>query len=310
MIALGGNALQKGKNISPMQQLKICKITSKAIIGLLEKGHSIAIVHGNGPQIGEIIASSETAHKADKKHTLYPMDVCNAFTQGYIGYHLQNSLNEALRSSGIIKKAVTVITQIKVYEDDPAFKRPTKPIGRFYTKEEAMSLMKIEKNQMKEDAGRGWRRVVASPKPIDIVEKDIIKLIFESDNVVISCGGGGIPVVEMEKGVYKGVEAVIDKDYAASKLAQLLEIDILLILTNVDEVYLHFNKKNQKALKRVSSKDLNTYIKQGHFGEGSMLPKILAAKEFVESGTDRKSIITSLSNADKAFGTGIGTLIY
>lgn len=310
MIALGGNALQENNNISPKQQIEVCKKTAKTIVTLLQKGHSIALVHGNGPQVGEIISSFEKAHNLDKSHPLYPMDVCNAFTQGYIGYHLQNSLNEALINEKLDKKATTIITQVEVAKDDPAFKKPTKPIGRFYTKEEAMNLMAVEKFPMLEDSGRGWRRVVPSPKPLDIVEKDIIKTVFESGSITISCGGGGIPVTKMNSGVYHGVDAVIDKDYAASKLAQLLEFELLLILTNVDNVYINFLQENQTALTSIKANSLDKYIEKGYFAEGSMLPKVLAAKQFVESGQKRQSIITSLSKAHRIFEDKTGTLIF
>ena len=307
IVALGGNALQKGNDISPSQQLQVCRETVKNVVNLIKEGHDIAIVHGNGPQVGELIAVSETAHKADETRILYSLDICTAFTQGYIGYHLQNTLNEELRHAGINKKSATIVTQVEVHEDDPAFKSPSKPIGRFYTEQEAQKLMRSEGFTMVEDAGRGWRRVVPSPKPLNIVEKDIVEYIFKSGNIAISCGGG-IPVVKKDD-VYQGIEAVIDKDYAAAKLAEVLKADVLMILTEVDEVYINFNKPNQEALRNISSKELETYIEQGQFAKGSMLPKILASKSFVESGENKKALITSLSRANEAIRGEAGTLI-
>ncbi len=309
IVALGGNALQKGNDISPFQQLQVCRKTVKSIVKLVKEGHDIAVVHGNGPQVGELIAVSETTHKADKTRIAYSLDICTAFTQGYIGYHLQNALNEELFHTGINKKSATVVTQVEVDENDPAVKSPSKPIGRFYTEQEAKKLMQLEGFIMMEYAGRGWRRVVPSPKPLSIIERDIIEQIFESGNIAISCGGGGIPVVE-KNDIHEGIEAVIDKDYAAEKLAEVLQADMLMILTEVDEVYINFNKPNQKALKNISSKEMEAYIEQKQFTKGSMLPKILASKMFVESGSNKKTLITSLSCADKAIKDEAGTLIY
>ena len=309
VIALGGNALQKGNDVSPSQQLQVCRKTVKNIVNLVREEHDIAVVHGNGPQVGELIAVSETAHKADRTRILYPLDICTAFTQSYIGYHLQNTLNDELHNAGIDKKSATIITQVEVHEDDPAFKSPSKPIGRFYTEEEAKKLMESEGFSMIEDAGRGWRRVVPSPKPLSIVEKDIIEYIFKGGNIAISCGGGGIPVVKRND-IYKGIEGVIDKDYAAAKLAELLKADILMILTDVDQVDINFNKLNQTALHNISSRELDKYIEEGQFGKGSMLPKVLASKSFVESGDNKKAIITSLSRANEAIKGEAGTLIH
>ena len=309
VIALGGNALQKGNDISPFQQLQVCRQTVKSIVRLIKEGYDIALVHGNGPQVGELIAVSETAHKADSTRIVYPLDICTAFTQGYIGYHLQNTLNEEVRHTGINKKSATIVTQVEVDEHDSAFKSPSKPIGRFYTEEEAKKLMQSEDFTMVEDAGRGWRRVVPSPKPLSIVEKDIIEHTFNNGNIPISCGGGGIPVVK-KNDVYEGIEGVIDKDYAAAKLAEMLEVDILMILTEVDGVYINFNKPNQEALRNISSTELESYIEQGHFAKGSMLPKILASKNFVESGDNKKAIITSLPRANEAIRGEVGTLIH
>lgn len=295
VVALGGNALQEGKDLSPTTQLFKCKQTAKNIINLIKSGHDVAIVHGNGPQVGQIIACSEAAHKMDAKHILYPLDVGNAFTQGYIGYHLQNALNEILEHSNISKKAVTLVTQVEVNKDDLAFQNPTKPIGGFFTESEARGLIKTEKFHMIEDAGRGWRRVVPSPEPINILEKEIVELIFHSGNIVITCGGGGIPVIK-DGGSYIGVEAVIDKDYAAAKLAEELDADLLMILTAVNKVYINFNTPKQQPLNQISLTNLAKYIEEEHFAKGSMLPKILASKKFIETGKNKKAIIASLDD--------------
>ena len=307
VVALGGNALQNGGNISPATQIKVCRSTVKKIVELIKKGHEIAIVHGNGPQVGEIILSSEIAHKTDKARLAFPLDVCTAFTQGYIGYHIQCALNNELRMAGIEKKASTIITQVQVDEKDPSFLNPTKPIGSFYTEEEAKMLQKTEGIAVMEDANRGWRRAVASPKPVDIIEKDIITEIFNAGNVVISCGGG-IPVIRKE-GYTVSAQGVIDKDFASVKLAETLDADLLLILTEVDQVYINFNKPNQKALKKLTVKDIDLYMEQNQFAKGSMMPKVLAAKEFVMSGKCRKAIIASLLSSGQAIDGETGTLI-
>ncbi|MBY0377084.1 MAG: carbamate kinase [Gammaproteobacteria bacterium] len=309
VVALGGNALQKNGSVSAQSQYEACRDTAKNIVKLIKEGHDIAIVHGNGPQVGEIVADIELAHNADSHHTLFPFDVCDAFTQGYIGYHLQNAFAEALRKANITdKSAVSVVTQVEVSASDPAFQHPSKPIGSFYDEATAKKLQQENGFQMMEDAGRGWRRVVPSPQPIDIVEKKVIKQLFDSGNLVIACGGGGIPVVQTEEG-YQGVEAVIDKDFAAEKLAEILGADILIILTAVDKVYIHFNQPNKKALNKVSSKELESHIALGQFAKGSMLPKIEAVKKFVESGSGKKAVIAALEEAGEVFA-GAGTTIY
>lgn len=307
VIALGGNALQKGKSLSSFDQITACRETASSIVDLLKEGHQIAIVHGNGPQVGEIVSDIELAHKADDSHPLLPFDVCDSFTQGYIGYHLQNALSEYLAKEGIHYQAASIITQVEVDKDDPAFNHPTKPIGFFYTAEEAQKLQKENGYHMSEDAGRGWRRVVPSPKPVSIVEEDVIKTVFESGHVVISCGGGGIPVVRDGEG-YKGVEAVIDKDFAAAKLADVLDADLLMILTAVDKVYINYNQENQKALDEVTLHELENLIQEGHFAKGSMLPKVEAASKFVGARPGKKAVIADLYEAKKVF-QGAGTWI-
>ncbi len=309
VLALGGNALQSDpKDKSPEAQLKTCKETAKSIVDLMEDGHTISVVHGNGPQVGQIVAAIEAAQKFDEGNVLFPFDVCGAFSQGYIGYHLQNAIGEELRNRNIDKTVGTIVTQVVVDKDDQGFKNPTKPIGSFYTAEEAEKLEKEHGYIMKEDAGRGYRRVVASPKPIDVIEKDLIKQLVDMGNVVISCGGGGIPVIR-EGGMVKGVAAVIDKDFAAEKLAEILDADVLLILTGVDRVCVNYNKPDQKELKQINIDELNKYIAEGQFAPGSMLPKVEACKKFIMNNRDKTAIIASLSKAKEALKGLSGTKI-
>lgn len=309
VVALGGNALQTGNNVSAKDQLNTCKITATGIVELIKKGHQIAIVHGNGPQVGEIVASMETAHKIDSmKCQLFPFDVCNAFTQGYIGYHLQNAIGEELNNNNIQKNIVTIITQVEVSGSDSAFLNPSKPIGSFYNEDDATKLMHSEGYIMREDAGRGWRRVIASPKPIDIIEKDIIKDLYNRGLIVISCGGGGIPVERKGKELI-GVEAVIDKDFAAAKLAQVIEADMLVILTAVDSIYINFNKPNQERIAEISTIEAKKYIEEDQFAPGSMLPKIQAAINFLENNTNGKVLITSLEKIEQGLQGITGTVM-
>ncbi|KYH34178.1 carbamate kinase 1 [Clostridium tepidiprofundi DSM 19306] len=309
VLALGGNALQSDpKDKSAKAQLETCKRTAKSIVDLIEDGHRISIVHGNGPQVGQIVASVEAAHKADNSNVLFPFDVCGAFSQGYIGYHLQNAITEELKKRNIDKHVGTVVTQVVVDKDDPGFQNPTKPIGSFYSKEEAERLQTEQGYTMKEDAGRGYRRVVASPKPIDVIEKDLIKYLVESGAVVISCGGGGIPVVR-EGNVVKGVPAVIDKDFAAEKLAEILDADALVILTAVDRVCVNFNTPEQKELSEITLEEVDKYIEEGQFAPGSMLPKVEACKKFVQYDSSKIAIIASLTKAKEAIKGLSGTKI-
>lgn len=309
VLALGGNALQSDtKDKSAESQLKTCKATAKSIVDLIEAGHEVAIVHGNGPQVGQIVASIETAHKNSPENVLFPFDVCGAFSQGYIGYHLQNAIKEELNKRDIEKAVDTVITQVLVDKDDAGFQNPTKPIGSFYSKEEAEKLQQEKGYVMKEDAGRGYRRVVASPKPIDVIEKDVIKKMVEDDFVVIACGGGGIPVIKEEKEI-KGVSAVIDKDFAAEKLAEILDADMLLILTAVDRVCINFNKPEEKKLATMNLEEVNRYIGEKQFAPGSMLPKVEACKKFVEFNKEKIAIIASLEKATEALRGESGTKI-
>lgn len=310
VLALGGNALQLNpKDASSDSQLETCRKTAKAIVDLIEEGHDISIVHGNGPQVGQIVSSVESAYKCDSEtNILMPLDVCGAYSQGYIGYHLQNSIEDELKFRNLQKAVGTIITQVIVDINDSAFDNPTKPIGRFYSKEEAEKLAKENGYIMKEDAGRGYRRVVPSPKPMDILEKQTIKSMVDSGIVTISCGGGGIPVVyEGEK--TRGIAAVIDKDFAAEKLAEIINADMLLILTAVDRVCINYNKPNESELSEVTVAELDEYIIQGQFAQGSMLPKVEAAKKFVLFGENKAAIIASLNKAKDAVRGLSGTRV-
>jgi carbamate kinase len=309
VLALGGNALQADpKDASAESQLKTCKETAKSIVDLIEEGHTVSVVHGNGPQVGQILSSVEAGHKANSSNVLFPFDVCGSFSQGYIGYHLQNAIKGELRKRNMKKNVGTVVTQVVVDKNDTGFENPTKPIGSFYTKEEADVLKKEKGYVMKEDAGRGYRRVVASPKPIDVIEKDIIKELVDNGTLTISCGGGGIPVV-IEDGEVNGVPAVIDKDFAAEKLAEILDADALVILTAVDRVAINFNKPDQKNLESITLAEVDKYIVEKQFAPGSMLPKVEACKKFVQYGKNKIAIIASLKMAKEALRGASGTRI-
>lgn len=303
VIALGGNAL--GNNL--VEQMEAVKTTSKAIVDLVEEGHEVVIAHGNGPQVGMINLAFEAASKTETKSPNMPMSVCVAMSQGYIGYDLQNALREELLNRGLNIPVSTLITQVVVDKDDPAFQNPTKPIGSFYTKEEADEMAR-HGYTMKEDAGRGYRRVIASPKPIDIVEKETVKTLLEAGQIVIAVGGGGIPVVR-EGNHLKGASAVVDKDFASCKLAQLIDADFLIILTAVEKVAINFRKENEKWLDSLSIEEAKEYIKQGQFAPGSMLPKVEAAVEFAASGSGRKALITLLEKAKDGIQGRTGTII-
>ncbi|EEQ58090.1 carbamate kinase [Clostridiales bacterium 1_7_47FAA] len=306
VIALGGNALQS-KNSQPTAegQLEVVKKTCGYIADICCKGYEIAIVHGNGPQVGRILLASEAARDVTPA---MPFDVCGAMSQGFIGYHIQQSLKYELNKRNMNYPVLSVTTQIVVDKDDPAFSNPTKPIGPFYTKEEAEALESEKGYRMKEDAGRGFRRVVASPIPRRIVEIDAIKDLWES-SIVISCGGGGIPVIENMDGTLEGVAAVIDKDHAAELLAERVDADILMILTEVEKVAVNWGKQDQKNLDHLNLKDGMEYIRDNQFAPGSMLPKVEAAMKFVRRYPDRKAIITSLDTAIEALEGMDGTTV-
>lgn len=309
VVALGGNALQEaGMPPTAESQLAVARKTCEHLAEMCEAGYQMAIVHGNGPQVGMIVLSQETAAKADPKLAAMPFDVCGAMSQGYIGYHIQQSLRDALAKRGIYTPVVSLLTQVVVNGDDPAFQNPTKPIGPYYTADEAKRVSAEKGYVMKEDsAGRGWRRVVASPKPVRIAELDSVKRLWDS-SIVITAGGGGIPVTENAEGAFEGVSAVIDKDYAADRLAEDIGADKLMILTEVDCAYIDFKTPGQRPLREISLAEARKYVEEGHFAAGSMLPKIKASIEFAEH-TGNEAIITSLYKANEALRGEAGTVI-
>ncbi len=306
VIALGGNALGS----TPAEQQERIREAAPSLIGLIKQGHEIIVSHGNGPQVGMIKLGLDTAADVNDKVARFPLPECTALSQGYIGYHLQNGILRELRIEKMPWHVATVVTQIEVNANDPAFKNPTKPIGAFYTEEEAKKLMAENPGSVyKEDSGRGWRQMVASPKPIDIVEKDSILNLLDHEFIVIACGGGGIPVVKNADGDYEGVPAVIDKDFASAKLAELVDADYLFILTAVDRVCINFGKPDQEALEEISVERARELSAQGHFAPGSMLPKVEAAITFAESKKGRRAVIASLEKAPLAMKGESGTII-
>ena len=307
VIALGGNAL--GNNL-PEQMIAV-RQTARAIVDLIEQGHEVVIAHGNGPQVGMIQnAMTELTRSNPEKYIPCPLSVCVAMSQGYIGYDLQNALREEMLSRGIQKGVATVLTQVEVDANDPAFSKPTKPIGAFMTKEEADILVKERDYTVVEDAGRGYRRVVASPRPQSIVEIQSIQDMVDAGLVVIACGGGGIPVFKTEGFHLKGAAAVIDKDFAASCLARQLDADCLIILTAVEKVAIHFGKPDVQWLSELTPDVARQYIADGEFAPGSMLPKVQAALEFAESKPGRTALITLLAKAREGIAGETGTQIH
>ncbi len=305
VLALGGNALQSGKEEATAEgQLFVVHRTCEYIAQLNERGYEMAIVHGNGPQVGRIVLASEAAKDVTPA---MPFDVCGAMSQGYIGYHLQQGLKYALNKRNQSFPVVTILTQVIVEEQDPAFQNPTKPIGPFYSKEEAQTLEKEKGYVMREDSGRGYRRVVPSPLPKKIVEIDAVKELWPQA-IVITCGGGGIPVIEDPVGALNGTAAVIDKDFAAELLAEQVDADILIILTEVEKVAVNYNKPDQKNLDRLSLLEAHKYCEEGQFAPGSMLPKVQAAMKFVRSNPSKRAIITSLDKALEALDGKTGTV--
>ena len=299
VVSLGGNALGN----SPSEQKQALIKVADAISELIKDGHQVAIVHGNGPQVGMI----NLAFEASKETPNMPFPECGAMSEGYIGYHIQNALYNCLKEKGIDKTVTTVITQVLVDSQDPLFLNPSKPIGSFYTKEEAELIAKEKGYIMKEDAGRGYRRVVSSPLPIDIIEKEAIKNLLDSGQIVICAGGGGIPVI-IKNNKLEGVAAVIDKDYASAKLAELIDADYLVILTAVDNVCINFRKENEIKLTNVNKDELKKYLDEGHFAKGSMYPKVQAVLNFLK-GRNKTAVIASLSNAKEAFKLKAGTIV-
>lgn len=306
VIALGGNAL--GKN--PSEQLNLLEKVAEIIVNLVKSGNKIVLTHGNGPQVGQISLAMEYSSNGEVKTPSMPFPECGSMSQGYIGYQLQQCLQDELERQGIVKDCATLITQVLVDPNDSAFQNPTKPIGMFYTKEEAMEIEKEKGYQFVEDSGRGYRRVVPSPKPIDIIEKNVIKQLVDNDNIVIAVGGGGIPVIKTDRiELLEGVEAVIDKDRSAALLAKEIGADTLLILTAVDKVYLNYNTDKQMALDTITVEEAEKYIADGHFAKGSMLPKVEACLDFVSNSDERKAIISSLEKANEAINGNTGTVI-
>ena len=306
VVALGGNALED-KQLPPtaQSQHQVLQRTARQLSQLSVSGYELAIVHGNGPQVGRILLASETARDVTPP---MPFDVCGSMSQGYIGYHIQQTLTAALRAQGKDIPVVTVITQVVVDPADPAFSHPTKPIGPFYTQAQAEALARERGYQMGQDGQRGYRRVVPSPQPQRIVEIGTMKTLWNT-TITIACGGGGVPVVEGADGHLEGVAAVIDKDLAACRLGIEMEADVLMILTEVPAVALHFGTPQQESLGEVKAEDLEQYAHQGHFGEGSMLPKVKAAIQFARSAPGRRAIITSLDKGLEALAGKCGTQV-
>jgi len=304
VIALGGNAL--GNHAA--EQSELVRQTVKPIAELIARGHQVIVTHGNGPQVGMINLAFEAAAKSGSLSHAMPFPECGAMSQGYIGYHLQNALNRELADRGIAKRAVTVVTQVEVDPADPAFDNPSKPIGVFYNRETAERIAAATGYVMKEDAGRGYRRVVASPKPKGVVELPMIETLVDAGYVVVTVGGGGIPVVRDGNG-YAGVPAVIDKDFASQTLADLLDADLLFILTAVDRVSLRFGKPDQIDLDHLSVAEARDFIAQGHFARGSMLPKVEAAVQFAEKKAGRVAVICALEKAALAIDGKSGTRV-
>ena len=300
VISLGGNAL--GNNAE--EQKELLKAVAVPIVELIQKWHEVIIVHGNGPQVGMINLAFSNDNVPDM-----PFPECGAMSEGYIGYHIQNAIDNRLKELGIHRPASTIITQVEVDPNDPRFKNPTKPIGKFYSQAESKEIAAKTGYIFKEDAGRGYRRVVPSPLPIDIVEKESINMLVENKHVVICAGGGGIPVIRNQDGNLEGVAAVIDKDFASAKVAELTHADYLVILTAVDNVYIDFNKPTQKKIERISASEIKGYIDQGHFAKGSMLPKVQACLMFLENHPSGTAIISSIEKASLALEEKEGTII-
>ena len=305
VIALGGNALGN----TPYEQLALVTETAKPIVDLIAQGNEVIIAHGNGPQVGMINLGMATAAEAKAIKSDMPFPECGAMSQGYIGYHLQNAIGNELASRGMAKDVATVVTQVLVDEADPAFQHPTKPVGAFYDKETADRIAAEKGYTMVEDAGRGYRQVVPSPKPIDVIEKNTVKALVDNGTVVITVGGGGIPVVRKDGKLY-GTPAVIDKDFASAKLAELLDADMLVILTAVEKVAINFGKPDQKGLDDLTPADARKYIEEKQFAPGSMLPKVEAAVKFAESKPGRTSLITLLEKAKDGIEGKTGTAIH
>lgn len=294
VIALGGNAILD-TDPTDVGQKEFIKKAAKYIVDFVEKGEEVVICHGNGPQVGNLLLQQKAGES--EKNPALQLDSCVAMTQGSIGYWLQNALNNEFSKRNVTKPVVSVVTQVEVDVNDPSFENPTKPIGPFFTEEEAKIEVKKDNSTFIEDSGRGYRKVVPSPQPQNIVEKDAIRTMIQGGVVTISAGGGGIPVVAQDSG-YVGVEAVIDKDFTSKVLAENVQADRLILLTGVDNIYINYNKPDQKALETISIAEAEGYIAEGHFAAGSMLPKIEAALDFVKGASNRKAVITSIENLE------------
>lgn len=303
VVALGGNALGK----SPEEQLKLVKHTATSLVGLVSAGHKVVISHGNGPQVGAINLGMNYAAEHGQT-AAFPFPECGAMSQGYIGYHLQQSLQNELHKQWLQKNVVSVITQVEVNPTDTAFQNPSKPVGAFYSKEAAQQIEHDKGYVFKEDAGRGYRQVVPSPQPKSIIELNSINDLIEAGNLVIAGGGGGVPVIKTDDGL-KGVPAVIDKDRTSALLADNIGADQLIILTAVDEVYVNYGQSNQKAVRDLTVAEAKKYIDEGQFAPGSMLPKIEACLDFVSANEHRKALITSLDHLDDALAGKVGTVL-
>ncbi|AET67035.1 carbamate kinase [Desulfosporosinus orientis DSM 765] len=310
VVAIGGNSLIRDKaHESVEDQYAAVAETAKHIAGMIEQGYEVIVTHGNGPQVGFILRRSEIAKDVAAMHQV-PLVSCGADTQGAIGYQIQQAMDNEFKKRGMDKSAVTIVTQVVVSKNDPAFQKPTKPIGSFYTKEQTEEIQKANPSWvMVEDAGRGYRRMVASPLPQEIVEKNVISQLVRDGYCVIGVGGGGIPVARREDGSFQGVDAVIDKDFASSLLASDIKADLLVISTGVPTVYLNYGKPDEKALDKVSLAELKQYVTENHFAPGSMLPKIKAVISFLENG-GKKAIITNPESLEEAVAGKTGTHIY
>ncbi|AVP49620.1 carbamate kinase [Williamsoniiplasma luminosum] len=304
VVAVGGNAL--GNN--PEEQKVIVKNTAKHLVDFVAKNNEIIIVHGNGPQVGMISNGFDLAHKADGKSPIVDFPEAGAMSQGYIGYHLQQAIINELNARKLNKSVASIVTQTVVDANDQAFQNPSKPIGLFMSEVEAKQMAKTNGWDVKEDAGRGWRRVIASPKPIDIVEKDIVKTLVEQKFITITAGGGGVPVIKKGND-YLGVAAVIDKDFAAAKIAEIINADSLVILTAIDRVLINYKQPNEKGLAEMSISEAEKYIGENQFAPGSMLPKVQAAMAFVKSTNGKPAFIGSLDKVEDVLKGASGTKI-
>ena len=304
VVALGGNAILSSDPSAKAQQEALVE-TAKHLVKLIKNGDDLIITHGNGPQVGNLLLQHLAADS--EKNPAFPLDSLVAMTEGSIGFWLQNALQNALLDEGIEKNVASVVTQVVVDKNDPAFVNLSKPIGPFYSEEEAKAEAEKSGATFKEDAGRGWRKVVASPKPVDIKEIETIRTLLNQGQVVVAAGGGGIPVVKEDNGHLTGVEAVIDKDFASQRLAELVDADLFIVLTGVDYVY--YNKPDQAKVEHVNVAQLEEYIKQEQFAPGSMLPKVEAAIAFVNGRPEGKAVITSLENLGALIESESGTII-